>query len=105
MKKAITPEEMTALCALAGKSKSNSAQHQKHRVLEYLLTNATGINRYEAERDLGICHLAARIIAIKKMGYTIRRVSECVPDSYGHVHSGIARYFIADVDALKQEAA
>lgn len=100
MKKAITPEEMTALSTLAGKGKSNSKEAQEGRVLAYLLTNATGINRYEAEQHLGICHLAARIVALKAMGYAIHITSEYALDPYGHIHRGIARYFL-DGDTLQ----
>ena len=105
MKKAITPEEMTALCALAGNGKSNSTHAQEVRVLAYLLTKPTGLNRYEAEQHLGICHLAARIVAIKDMGYIVRSTSERAADPYGHMHNGISRYFIEGYAAPVQEAA
>lgn len=105
MKKAITPEEMTALCALAGNGKSNSAEAQERRVLDYLMTKSSGLNRYDAERELGICHLAARIVAIKDMGYPIQTIRERAADSYGHMHSGIARYFLTgDVAAIQEVA-
>lgn len=105
MKKAITPEKMTALCALAGKGNSNSTEAQERRVLEFLLTRTTGINRYEAERQLGICHLAARIVAIKEMGYPVLTIRERATDPYGQSHNGIARYFITGGVAPVREAA
>lgn len=105
MKKAITPEEMTALCALAGNGKSTSAAAQVRRVIEHLNNQSGGLNRYEAERLLNVCQLAPRILTIKEMGYPILTIRERATDPYGQVHKGIARYFIASGAAPVQEVA
>lgn len=105
MKKAITPEEMTASNALASNDKSTSQAAQVRRVLDYLQTNAGGLNRYEAERLLNVCHLAARIVSIKEMGYAILTTKERAPDPYGQSHPNIARYFLTGGTTSKQEAA
>lgn len=95
MKKAIIPEEMTALNAFDSKDKSTSETAQKRRVLEYLQTTTSGLNRYEAERLLNVCHLAARINSLRAEGHVILKTTEMAVDPFGHIHRGIARYFLA----------
>lgn len=67
---------------------------QKQRVLEYLQQNpAIGLNRFEADQLLNVCHLAARIKALRNEGYSIISMAEIAPDLHGRPHKGIARYF------------
>ncbi|TEU29234.1 helix-turn-helix domain-containing protein [Alkanindiges illinoisensis] len=67
---------------------------QKQHVLKYLQQNpATGLNRFEADALLNVCHLAARIKTLRNEGYSIISVAEIAPDLHGRRHKGIARYF------------
>jgi len=66
---------------------------QKLRVLVYLQTHSTGLNRYEADDFLNVCHLAARINALKADGHIFLTVFEAAADFNGRQHNGIARYF------------
>ncbi|WP_026472363.1 helix-turn-helix domain-containing protein [Alkanindiges illinoisensis] len=76
-------------------SLSNLTQDaQKQRVLEHLQHNpAIGLNRFEADKLLNVCHLAARIKALRNEGYSIISVAEIAHDLNGRPHKGIARYF------------
>lgn len=71
-----------------------SAVAQQRRVLTYLQTHDTGINRYQAERLLGVCQLATRIFELKERGYRFLTVTERAADPHGVEHEGIARYFL-----------
>lgn len=94
MKKPTTHQDM------AGRRKPNLSQEaQQARVLAFMQSNGTGLNRYEAEKLLGVCHLAARIFALKERGYVFLKAFETATDPHGVEHQGIARYF------LTQEAA
>lgn len=74
---------------------STSSDSQELRLLAYLLAHDTGINRYEAERLLTICHLAARIKGLEEKGCEIApRIEESATDPYGHQHTGIMRYWL-----------
>lgn len=74
---------------------SNLTQNaQKQRVLQYLQQNpATGLNRFEADALINVCHLAARIKALRNEGYSIISVAEIASDLHNRSHKGIARYF------------
>lgn len=93
MKEAITPEKMTAPVALTGKGHSISAARQQRRVIEYLETNASGLNYIEAV-PLGIARLGARICELKAKGYTFLKVTERAQDHCGQWHDNVARYFL-----------
>lgn len=94
MKKPTTHKDM------AGRRKPNlSREAQCRRLLDYLQAHSSGLNRYEAERLLSVCHLAARIFELKEHGYYFVTIMEKATDAHGAEHYGIARYF------LTQEAA
>ena len=95
MKKAITPEKMTALSALAGKGKPIT---QWRKVLAYLESAAGGMNRIDAD-DMSIMHLARRIRDLKDRGYTIKKRTEDAMDRQGKLHKNVARYFLAGYPA------
>lgn len=96
MKKAITPAEMIAL-ANVSPDNGNSTQEQAQmlRVLKYLLEHGAGVNRFEAESHLNVCHLAGRILSLKQVGFQFITTSERAQDSHGQWHDGIARYRLA----------
>lgn len=73
---------------------STSTGSQELRLLAYLLTHDSGINRYEAERQLIICHLAARIKGLAGSGCVFIRKDETATDPFGHQHNGIRRYWL-----------
>ena len=98
MKKAITPEKMTAPVALAGKGHSISAENQQRRIIEYFEANSSGLNYIEAV-PLGITRLSARICELKGMGYTFLKVTERAQDHCGQWHDNVARYFLAGYPA------
>ena len=67
---------------------------QKKRVIDYLQQNqTTGLNRYEADELLNVCHLAARIKALRDEGHQIIRLDETAFDLSNRPHKGIGRYF------------
>ena len=70
-----------------------SVEAQEHRVLEYLQTVDTGLNRFEADSLLNVVHLAARINSLKLKGHIFLTIKENALDRYGRPHPGIARYF------------
>ena len=74
---------------------SSSAQNK--RLLAYLSDPKTcnqGINRFEAEQHLTICHLARRILDLKQSGYLFKHHGETSHDFLGHPHHGIRRYWL-----------
>lgn len=72
---------------------SQSVYSQQRRIIEYLQTRASGLNRYEADLILGICQLAPRIFELKAQGHMFDTVSETAVDLNGRTHRHIARYF------------
>jgi hypothetical protein len=100
MKRPTTREDM------AGRRKLDlSAEAQEARVLAYLQANNEGLNRYEAERLLGVCQLAPRIFGLKERGHTFLRTLETATDPHGIAHHGIARYFLTHEAANDAEGA
>lgn len=82
---------------------------QKKRVIDYLQQNqTTGLNRYEADDLLNVCHLAPRIKDLRDEGHQIMRLDETALDLNNRPHNGIARYFwqgyIAPQNTAKTEA-
>lgn len=74
-----------------------SSAAQNRRLLAYLKDPATsqnGINRFEAEAHLTICHLARRILDLKQSGYSFKHHNETSVDLAGHEHHGIRRYWL-----------
>lgn len=67
---------------------------QQKRLLEYLSEHPEGINRYQAEDKLNICHLAPRIIELSELGYIFSKVKETALDHKDRPHHGISRYFL-----------
>lgn len=89
MKKPTTHKDM------AGPRKPNlSAEAQQTRILDYLKMHSSGINRYEAEKLLSVCQLAARIFELKERGYLFLTATERATDPHCVEHEGIARYFL-----------
>ena len=67
---------------------------QESRVLDYLMTNQhKGINRYEADFGLNVCHVSARINSLRNKGHDITTVYENANDLNGRMHKKIARYY------------
>lgn len=73
---------------------STSADSQELRLLAYLLAHDSGINRYEAERMLTICHLAGRVQGLEYRGCEFITTYGEAFDRDGHQHNGIARYWL-----------
>lgn len=68
---------------------------QEWRILNYLRQNSfKGINRFEADALLNICHLAARIQTLKKEGEIFKTILETAIDMKGCPHRRVARYFL-----------
>lgn len=66
---------------------------QEKRVLEHLKNNREiGLNRFEADTLLNVCHLAARINSLRNRGHIIRTIYENANDTNGRFHKKIARY-------------
>lgn len=84
---------------------SNKAHAQELRLLAFLTHCHGGINRYEAERALAICHLAGRIKGLKYSGCEFTRRSEVAVDAYGQARQGIARYWLKSAPAHLLRAA
>lgn len=74
---------------------TTSAAAQEARILRYLQCNSGGLNRFEAESMLGVCHLARRIKTLADMGCPISKRTERAMDNHGVWHVGIARYFLS----------
>lgn len=98
MKKAITPEEMTALSAVAGRGHSISGDNQRRRIIKYLETNCCGLNYIEAV-PLGITRLSARISELKDSGYIFLIIKERAQDHCSQWHDNVVRYFLTGYPA------
>lgn len=100
MKKPTTRKDM------AGRRKPNlSLKAQRQRILEYLQTHDTGLNRYEAERLLNVCQLAARVFELKADGHRFLTLKERAIDPHGIEHRGIARYYLEQKASSKSQEA
>jgi hypothetical protein len=71
--------------------------------LAYLSSHAGGINRFEADRDLNIVHVAARVQDLEALGCKFHTIRERAADPLGAIHTGIARYWLlgAPIKLLK----
>ena len=66
---------------------------QEMRVLEHLKNNREiGLNRFEGDTLLNVCHLAARINSLRNRGHIILTIYENANDTSGRFHKKIARY-------------
>lgn len=77
--------------------KDLSASAQSQRLLAYLSDPQScnhGINRFEAEQQLTICHLARRVLDLKQSGYVFRHCNEVSKDLAGQAHRNIRRYWL-----------
>ena len=70
---------------------------QEERIMEYMQKHG-GITQFDANRDLGISRLAARISDIQKHGTTVYRKSEKVMNRYGET-THVTRYSLEEVEA------
>ncbi len=83
-----------------------SASAQARRLLAFLTspeTSQKGINRFEAEQHLTICHLARRILDLKQSGYSFTWCNEKSADLAGHEHCGIRRYWLTGSPKQEQQ--
>ncbi|WP_026471354.1 helix-turn-helix domain-containing protein [Alkanindiges illinoisensis] len=72
---------------------SLSREAQEQRVLEMLQSSGSGLNRFEADALLNVCHLAARIKGLKDKGHCFTTVYGEAFDLNGRPHPRVARYF------------
>ena len=63
---------------------------QEERIMEYMQKHG-GITQFDANRDLGISRLAARISDIQRHGTPVYRKSEKVMNRYGEI-THVTRY-------------
>lgn len=75
-------------------SNSTSTESQYARLLAYWQTHDGGLNRYEADRLLNVCHLAARVHVLESKGCCFTTQDETAPDLLGRLHVGIRRYWL-----------
>lgn len=93
-----------------GSFQSNKRRHstrtesQNLRLLAYLRNNPKGINRYEADAELTICQLAARVQDLEAKGCVFFVERETAPDLYGIAHNGLARYWLKSAPPALLEA-
>ncbi|MBW8072373.1 MAG: hypothetical protein GJU77_01640 [Ferrovum sp.] len=74
---------------------NTSCGAQRARLLARLIdAGPAGVNRFQADKELNVCHLAARILALRKDGHTILTIRERAPDDEGRPHPAIARYVL-----------
>jgi hypothetical protein len=66
---------------------------QRNRIVEYLKTHDTGLNRYEADSILNVCQFAARIFELKGLGHVFLTITETTEDLNGRIHHDIVRHF------------
>lgn len=66
---------------------------QQRRIIEYLQTNTTGLNRYDADLLLNVCQFPARIFELKEQGHIFVTITETAIDLVGRTHHNIARQF------------
>lgn len=75
--------------------KDTSSRAQRTRLLNHLIAvGAAGITRFQADNDLNIIHLGARIKELRNAGNDILTIRETLEDDYGRKHQGIARYVL-----------
>ncbi|MCC2636872.1 MAG: Helix-turn-helix domain [Moraxellaceae bacterium] len=84
-------------------STATPAQHA--RLLAYWLTHDCGLNRYEADRLLNVCHLAGRVQDLEAKGCFFTFADETAPDLQGRLHNGIRRYWLKSAPAHLLRAA
>jgi hypothetical protein len=66
---------------------------QRQRIISYLKTHTTGLNRYEADSLLNVCQFAARIFELKALGHIFVTITESTEDLNGRIHHDIVRHF------------
>lgn len=66
---------------------------QRQRIIDYLKTNDTGLNRYEADALLNVCQFPARIFELKALGHQFITITETTEDLNGRIHHDIVRHF------------
>lgn len=66
---------------------------QAEAILLYLKEEGS-ITHREADRELGVMRLAARIKDLEKSGHKFTKTTEKVPTRYGHTH--VTRYALAE---------
>lgn len=74
---------------------NNKRPTQCERIVKYMEDFGT-ITTLDAFLDLGVCRLASRICELRKQGYVIKDVKECVLNRYGE-KCYIKRYYIDEV--------
>lgn len=84
---------------------STATPAQYARLLAYWLTHNNGLNRYEADCLLNICHLAARVQDLEAKGCHFVTQDETAPDLQGRLHNGIRRYWLKTAPAHMLRAA
>lgn len=84
---------------------STSTESQYVRLLAYWLAHDSGLNRYEADRLLNVCHLAARVQDLEAKGCHLITQDETAPDLLGRAHIGIRRYWLKSAPAQLLRAA
>ncbi|MFI4919847.1 MAG: helix-turn-helix domain-containing protein [Legionellales bacterium] len=66
---------------------------QRTRIIDYLQTHDTGLNRYEADKLLNVCQFPARIFELKALGHVFLTITETAEDLNGRIHHDIVRHF------------
>lgn len=84
---------------------STSTESQYVRLLAYWLAHDSGLNRYEADGLLNVCHLAARVQDLEAKGCRFVFEDEIAADLLGRPHSGIRRYWLKSAPAYLLRAA
>lgn len=84
---------------------STSTESQYVRLLAFWLAHDSGLNRYEADRLLNVCHLAARVQDLEAKGCHFITQDEIAPDLLGRPHNGIRRYWLKSAPAHLLRAA
>lgn len=84
---------------------STSTESQLVRLLAYWLAHDSGLNRYEADGLLNVCHLAARVQDLEAKGCHFITQDETAPDLLGRPHPGIRRYWLKSAPAHLLRAA
>lgn len=70
-----------------------NSNSQRARIIEYLKTHDTGLNRYEADELLNVCQFPARIFELKALGHVFTTITETAEDLNGRIHHEIVRHF------------
>ncbi len=84
---------------------STATPAQLARLLAHWLTHDGGLNRYEADRLLNVCHLAGRVQDLEAKGCFFTFTDETAPDLQGRLHNGIRRYWLKTAPAHLLRAA